>query len=134
MPDQDRCRAGDWVEVERTLLEPADRSAALPPETASTPLVMWVKGFASADAALGAEVAVTTMTGRTVTGRLTDINPGYFHTFGRPMPQLTHVGADLRATLAEYRAALVTAEQAAEGVEAGGAEGAAGSFEGGGEL
>ena len=28
------------------LLEPADRSAALPPETAEKPLLVWVKGFA----------------------------------------------------------------------------------------
>ena len=42
------------------------------------------------------------MTGRSVTGKLTDVNPGYFHTFGRPMPELVHVGADLRARLDAY--------------------------------
>ena len=45
-----------------------------------------------------------TMTGRLVTGVLTDVNPGYTHTFGRPAPELTHVGADLRARVAAYRA------------------------------
>jgi len=34
---------------------------------------------------------------------LTDVNPGYTHTFGRPAPELTHVGRDLRARLAVWR-------------------------------
>lgn len=105
MTSDDRCSLGDWVEVERVLLEPADRSGALPEETASRPLMTWVKGFALAPAQMGGEVSVTTMTGRTITGTLSAINPGYFHTFGRPIPELVHVGADLRARLATYRAA-----------------------------
>ena len=104
MADTARCSVGEWVEVERVLLEPADRSTNLPEDTASQPLMTWVKGFALATAEMGAEVSVTTMTGRTVTGTLSAINPGYFHTFGQPIPELVHVGADLRARLAEYRA------------------------------
>ena len=99
-----RCSAGEWVEVERVLLEPAERASNLPAETASQPLVTWVKGFASSPAGLGEEVEVETMTGRRVTGRLSAINPGYFHTFGQPIPELTHVGADLRARLLAFRA------------------------------
>ena len=98
------CKVGDWVEVERVLLEPADRSPNLPPETAEKPLMVWVKGFALSEGSLGGEVAVETMTGRTVTGTLSAINPGYYHTFGEPVPELVHVGADLRAQLAAYRA------------------------------
>ena len=104
MPDAIRCAAGDWVEVSYVLLEPADRSANLPPETAEKPLVVWVKGFARTAASEGESLEVTTMTGRLVTGVLTDVNPGYTHTFGRPAPELTHVGADLRASVAAYRA------------------------------
>jgi hypothetical protein len=103
MVSDDRCSVGDWVEVESVLLEPAERSTNLPEDTASQPLMTWVKGFALADADLREELSVTTMTGRTVTGKLSAINPGYFHTFGRPIPELVHVGADLRARLAEYR-------------------------------
>ncbi len=44
------------------------------------------------------------MTGRRVTGKLSAVNPGYFHTFGDPIPELAHVGKDLRARLADYRA------------------------------
>ena len=104
MADTARCNVGEWVEVERVLLEPSDRSSNLPEDTASQPLMTWVKGFALAPAEVGDEVSVTTMTGRTVTGTLSAINPGYFHTFGQPIPELVHVGADLRAKLAQYRA------------------------------
>ena len=46
MTDAARCTTGEWVEVERVLLEPADRSANLPPETAEKPMLVWVNGFA----------------------------------------------------------------------------------------
>lgn len=104
MTEPDRCARGDWVEVECVLLEPADRSTNLPEDTAAQPLRMWVKGFARADAVVGAELEVETMTGRTVRGALTEVNPGYSHTFGKPAPELTHVGRDLRERVAAYRA------------------------------
>lgn len=105
MAGTDRCTEGEWVEVERVLLEPADRSPNLPPETAEKPLLLWSKGFASSAAALGEELTVETMTGRLVTGRLSAVNPGYTHTFGAPVPELSSVGRDLRARLAAWRAA-----------------------------
>ena len=98
------CSVGEWVEVERVLLEPHERAANLPPDTAEKPLLVWVKGFARAKAALGEEVEIETVTGRLATGKLSAINPGYYHTFGDPVPELTHVGRDLRARLAAYRA------------------------------
>jgi hypothetical protein len=104
MSDVDRCRVDDWVEVERVLLEPADRSPNLPADTAEQPLITWVKGFARGEAAMGGELTVETMTGRLVTGRLSSMTPGYYHTFGDPVVELVHVGRDLRARLAEYRA------------------------------
>lgn len=104
MSDAERCIAGDWVEVERVLLDPADRSTNLPADTAAQPLLVWVKGFARAEASVGERVEVETMTGRRVTGCLTEVNPGYTHTFGKPAPELTHVGRDLRERVAVYRA------------------------------
>ena len=100
MTDRDRCRIDYWVEVERVLLEPAERASNLPADTAEQPLLVWVKGFARAEAVLGEELTVETMTGREVTGRLSAVNPGYFHTFGEPIPELVHVGRDLRRRLA----------------------------------
>ena len=103
MAKGERCAVGEWVEVERVLLEPTDRSSNLPPETASKPLLTWVKGFALTAVEIGDGLSVETMTGRIVTGNLSAINPGYFHTFGKPIAELVHVGPDLRARLAEYR-------------------------------
>jgi len=101
--DEVRAREGDWVEVEVELLDPADRSTNLPPETAEKPLMMWVKGFAQGEAAQGEPLTIETITGRTVTGSLSAVNPGYFITYGDPIPELTHVGRDLRARLADFR-------------------------------
>ncbi len=102
--EERRCAAGDWVEVQQVLLEPEDRAVGLPPETASKPLVMWVKGFAQEAAVVGEALTVETMSGRIVSGQLFAINPGYFHTFGAPIAELTHVGRDLRNRIASYRA------------------------------
>jgi hypothetical protein len=100
MAERDGCVAGEWVEVERIVLEPADRAAGLPEDTARQPLKMWVKGFAREAARTGEEVEVETMTGRVVRGKLTDVLPGYAHTFGRPPAELAPVGRDLRARVA----------------------------------
>ncbi|MBE0416207.1 MAG: 2-amino-4-ketopentanoate thiolase [Coriobacteriia bacterium] len=100
----ERCTIGQWVEVERVLLEPVDRAANLPEDTAAEPLLVWVKGFALGEAALGEECEVETATGRIVRGRLSDLDPAYTHTFGSQPPEIACVGRDLRARLAEYRA------------------------------
>ena len=116
MTDPDRCRADDWVEVERVLLTPSERAAGLPDDTAAQPLLVWVKGFAQSEVALGEEVAIETMTGRRITGRLSAVLPGYFHTFGQPIPELVHVGRDLRARLAAAHGAAAGAAAADAGV------------------
>lgn len=103
MDDEIRAREGDWVEVEVELLDPADRSTNLPPETAEKPLMMWVKGFSRGEAALGEELTIETITGRNVTGALSAVDPGYYITYGKPVPELTRVGRDLRAQLAAFR-------------------------------
>ena len=100
----DRCSPGQWVEIERVLLEPADRAANLPEETAGKQLLVWVKGFALAGATLGEQCEVETMTGRVVRGRLSDLDPAYMHTFGSQPPELAGVGRDLRARLVTWRA------------------------------
>jgi hypothetical protein len=91
------------VEVERVLLEPADRAVNLPEETASKPLLVWVKGFARTQSALGEQCEIETVTGRGVRGRLSDLDPAYTHTFGTQPPEFAHVGQDLRERLAAYR-------------------------------
>ncbi len=91
MTDEIRAREGDWVEVECKLLDPADRSKNLPPETAEKPLMMWVKGFALGEAAMGEELTIETITGRQVTGVALGGEPRLLHHVRRPDP-----GADAR--------------------------------------
>lgn len=100
----DRCRTGQWVEIERVLLEPADRAANLPEETADKPLLVWAKGFALAEAVRGEECEIETVTGRVLSGLLSDLDPAYTHTFGSQPPEIAQVGRDLRSRLAAYRA------------------------------
>jgi len=101
---QNRCAPGDWVEVERVLLERAERAPGLPEDTAAQPLRVWVKGFARAAVTLGETLEVETMSGRVVRGRLSDLTPGYSHSFGVQPREIAAVGRDLRARVAAYRA------------------------------
>jgi len=45
------------------------------------------------------------MAGRVVRGHLSEIEPGYTHTFGTPPAEIVAIGRDARARVAEYRAA-----------------------------
>jgi hypothetical protein len=103
MADEFRCEPGDWVEVERVLLEPAERAAGLPEDTAAQPLRAWVKGFALTGGLIGDTIDIETMTGRVVRGHLSAIEPGYTHTFGTPPAEIVGIGRDLRARLAAHR-------------------------------
>jgi hypothetical protein len=113
MTDEFRCSTGDWVEVEYVLLEPAERAAGIPEDTAAQPLRAWVKGFARAAGMLGDEREVETMSGRIVRGHLSAISPGYTHSFGTPPPEIVGIGRELRARVAAYRT------EQADGPEAG---------------
>lgn len=104
MADMIRCDMGDWVEVAYVLLQPEERAAGIPADTAVQPLRAWVKGFALAPAMIGDQVSVETMSGRVVRGHLSEIEPGYTHTFGSPATEIVAIGRDLRARVAAYRA------------------------------
>ena len=95
----ERIRAGTWVELHRTLLAPGERAPQVPDETQSVPLELKVKGFLTADAALGDEAEIRTPAGRRLRGRLSRANPEYDHGFGAPVAELLAVGPELRALL-----------------------------------
>lgn len=83
-------RAGAWVRVHRTVLEPRDRAPGIPHDTASVPFEAWVNGWLAEDATLGGAATVRTPSGRLVDGTLVEVGPGYRHTFGSP-PGPLHV-------------------------------------------
>lgn len=89
-------RKGDWVRIHRIVLEPAGRAPQVPEDTQKVPLEQWVKGFLQADAELGEEVEITTMTGRTVRGTLLEVNPYYQHSYGKSVPELLKIGLQVR--------------------------------------
>lgn len=90
-------QAGDWVEVQRTILTPDQRAAGLPADTAATPLNQWVSGFLNAAASVGDEVEVTSIIGRKHRGVLSRINPSYTHSFGTTMAELLTIGTEREA-------------------------------------
>jgi hypothetical protein len=86
--------AGTWVQVERRILEPAERAPNLPADTRQVPYVMRVDGFLLDDGAIGAEARVRTLIGRELSGTLTTVNPSYSHSFGETVPELLDIGLD----------------------------------------
>jgi hypothetical protein len=98
-----RCAKGDWVMIHQVILEPRERSKGVPEDTAKVPLEAWIKGWASESAEIGQEVEITTLSGRKVKGRLEEVNPGFTHTYGPAVPELTPVGRELRAALKEAK-------------------------------
>ncbi len=93
--DSTRAYAGDYVQIHSVILRPGERAPQVPEDTQKVPLELRIKGFLDHDACLGDEVTITTVLGRKVAGRLVAVNPAYPHDFGRPVPELLHVGEEL---------------------------------------
>jgi len=85
---------GTWVEIEQVVLTPEQRVQTLPEETRSVPYLLRASGFLQQDAEVGQEVQVKTIIGRTLTGKLKTVNPGYRHSFGETIPELLRIGTD----------------------------------------
>jgi hypothetical protein len=99
---KDIAKAGDWVQIYQVVLLPEERAPQLPEETKKVPLELRTKGFLVDDEAqIGMEVTIQTIIGRKLKGRLEAINPEFNYSFGRAVPELLPVGAELRALLNE---------------------------------
>ena len=83
---------GTWVEIEATVLQPSERAPGLPEDTARTPYVLRLSGILEEDAEVGQEASVRSLIGRTHSGVLRLVNPGYDHSFGATVPELLHIG------------------------------------------
>jgi len=94
---------GTWVQIHRIVLREGQRAPQVPVETQQVPLEMWVKGFLVEPATLGEKVEIVTPSGRRLRGILTDVNPGYTHSFGSPIPELLTIGREVRTILRETR-------------------------------
>ena len=96
-------RSGSWVEIHSIALAPDQRANHIPPDTKLLPLEMRAKGFLAADAALGDQVEIVTVTGRRLRGILAAVNPAYTHGFGAPIAELLPIGGEVRTLLAEAK-------------------------------
>jgi hypothetical protein len=91
--------AGAWVEVQQVVLTAGNRAPNVPADTAAVDFVARIRGFLSADARLGDEATVRTLAGRSVSGRLTAVNPRNPADFGDPVPELLRLGESAREAL-----------------------------------
>ena len=94
-------RKGTWVEVEETVLAPADRATNIPDETKKTPLKSWTRGKCLSDCELGHEVQVETNIGRIAQGTIVEIEPGYYHTYGKYVEEISNIGKQAREIIAK---------------------------------
>jgi len=92
---------GTWVELHDIVLPADQRARQVPADTRHVPLEMRVKGFLLEPARIGSEAEIVTAAGRRLRGRLSEVNPAYDHSFGRPVPALSTIGSELRAILRE---------------------------------
>ena len=94
---------GTWVEIHREVLPAGNRAPQVPEDTGRVALEMRVKGFLAESAVPGNEAEIVTPTGRRLRGVLKAINPPYAHSYGAPIPQLSSIGAEVRAVLRQNR-------------------------------
>lgn len=92
-------KKGEWVLIYDVVLTPQERAPQVPDDTKKVPLETWVKGFLQEDANIGDRVSVTTMTGRTVEGKLLEVNPYYTHDYGKCIPELLQIGIQAKEIL-----------------------------------
>ena len=94
-------KKGTWVEVEERVLLPEDRSALIPEETKRTPLKSFIRGKCLSDSELGEEVQVETNVGRIAKGIIVDIEPGYYHTYGKYVEEISNIGKQAREVISK---------------------------------
>lgn len=87
---------GEWVRIHKIILGPKERAPQVPEDTRKVPLEMWDKGYLQADAEIGDEVVIETVTGRMETGTLLEANPAYGHSFGSFIPELLTIDRQVR--------------------------------------
>ncbi|HHT45401.1 MAG TPA: 2-amino-4-ketopentanoate thiolase [Fastidiosipila sp.] len=92
-------KAGDYVVIEFTVMPKTERAPGLPEDTAELDLLARVKGHLKADARVGEEVQVVTMSGRELSGILTDQDTAATHSYGPPVDVLLEVREEVRELL-----------------------------------
>jgi len=92
-------KKGTYVQIRAVILKSGERAAGIPPDTAESPLVMWVKGHLMDDADIGEPAEVTTATGRVERGVLEKAEPVTTLDYGQFVPEIMEIGARVRGVL-----------------------------------
>jgi hypothetical protein len=92
-------RVGDRVEIRDVVLAAGRRAPQVPEDTQRVALERSVRGVALEPGRVGEEIRIRTAAGRELRGTLVAVNPAYTHGFGAPAPELSGIGAELRAIL-----------------------------------
>jgi hypothetical protein len=82
---------GDYVQISQIVINPENRAPQIPEDTKKVPYTLWIKGYALKEAVIFEEIEISTITGRKLTGTLTDINPSFNHSFGKYVKELGQV-------------------------------------------
>ena len=90
---------GTWVSIRKTILEPENRAAGIPADTAATPLIMWVNGFLEEDAEVEQAATVRTKMNRMEAGILEEVNPTTQVDYGVYIPEIVRIGIQAREML-----------------------------------
>jgi hypothetical protein len=93
--DDQQGDAGSVVRVAWNVLE-ADEQAPTPRRT-EDPVQATVRGVVDAPVHVGEVVEVRTASGRSVRGRVIEVDPRYPASFGTPIHALTRIGPDLKS-------------------------------------
>lgn len=89
-------KKGEWVLIQKVILEASQRAPQVPEDTKQVPLKMWVKGYLQEDAEIGDEITILTRTKRIEKGTLLEANPYYKHNFGRFVPELIKISDQVK--------------------------------------
>ncbi|MDD2217309.1 MAG: 2-amino-4-oxopentanoate thiolase subunit OrtA [Eubacteriales bacterium] len=82
---------GTFVRIEKTILEPQERTSKIPDDTKKVPFKMWTKGVLQHDCELNAEATIVTVANRRDTGKLVEVNPFYELNYGEFLPEITEI-------------------------------------------
>ncbi|MCB2288963.1 2-amino-4-ketopentanoate thiolase [Clostridium sp. CS001] len=94
-------KKGTWVEVEEIVLVPEDRAKNIPDETKNTPLKCWTRGNCLSDCELTGTVQIETNVGRIASGTVVEIEPGYYHTYGKYVQEVSNIGKQAKEIMAK---------------------------------
>lgn len=84
-------KKGTFVRIEKTILEPEERTSKIPDDTKKVPFKMWTKGVLLHDCEINGEATIETVAKRRDTGKLVEVNPFYELNYGEFLPEMVEI-------------------------------------------